>query len=227
MKDILMVEDNEELAMLASQILESQGLLVKVCSSGERGLEYLSEHSVKLIILDIMLDGMDGFEVCSRIRTMGKVPIIMMSARSDDESKVLSLELGADDYIEKPFSASFLIAKVKALLRRNYEWKEEEQEVIVEGNLTVDLKGHKVYKDMKEVQLSIKEYELLMVMIAHPGEALKKEWLFDQVWGVDSMSELSSLTVHIRWLREKLEEEPKNPKKITTVWGIGYQWNRG
>ena len=99
--------------------------------------------------------------------------------------------------------------------------------MIVDGNLMIDLKGHKVYKERKEVQLSIKEYERLLVMIAHPGEALKKEWLFNQVWGVDSMSELSSLTVHIRWLREKLEEDAKNPKRVTTVWGIGYQWNRG
>ena len=164
MKDILMVEDNEELAMLVSQILESQGLQVEVCSSGEQGLVYLSEHTVKLIILDIMLDGIDGFEVCSRVRSMRKVPILIMSARSDDESKVLSLDLGADDYIEKPFSASFFTAKVKALLRRNYEWKEEEKEVIVDGNLMIDLKGHKVYKERKEVQLSIKEYELLLRM---------------------------------------------------------------
>lgn len=226
LKDILVIEDNEELSELVSGVLQSQGFDVQVYARGEDGLAYLEGHSVKLVILDIMLDGIDGFEVCSIVRQVKKVPILMMSAKNDDESKVLSLDLGADDYIEKPFTVSFFIAKVKALLRRNYEWKEEEQELLVEGNLTIETKSRRVYKDGKEINLAAKEYDLLLLMISHANEVLRKEWLFDQVWGYDSMSEQSSLTVHIRWLREKLEEDPKNPKLITTVWRVGYQWNR-
>lgn len=226
MKDILVIEDNQELLVLITQILESAGYQVESSENGEDGFSFLSQEPVKLVLLDLMLPGIDGFEVCSKVRSIRNIPILMMSAKNDEESKILSLDLGADDYIDKPFSASFLIAKVKALLRRNYEFKEQEQSLLVEGNLTIDTKSRKVYQDGKEINLPGKEYDLLMLLITHPNEVLRKEWLFNQVWGYDSLSEISSLTVHIRWIREKIEENPKEPKRITTVWGIGYQWNQ-
>lgn len=224
MKDILIIEDNTELATITADFLMASGLTVEVKASGEEGLSYLVEHEVKLLLLDIMLEGIDGFEVCTKVRALQSIPIVMMSALSDEESKILCLEIGADDYIEKPFTPKYLKAKINALLRRNYELKAKNTSVKISG-LTIDRSKREVWRGEQKISLSVKEYELLLLLIDHHDEAMKKETLFDEVWGSDSFSEPSTLTVHIRWLREKLEKEPKKPKLITTVWGVGYCFN--
>ncbi|MGL4344800.1 MAG: response regulator transcription factor, partial [Cellulosilyticaceae bacterium] len=179
-----------------------------------------------LLLLDLMLTGIDGFEVCAKVREVQSVPIMIMSAKSDEESKIICLELGADDYIEKPFTPQFLLAKVKALLRRNYELRTQNR-LVCAGPITLDIESREVWLNHQPVELSVKEYDLLKVLIENPNRALEKEWLFNAVWGLESFSEQATLTVHIRWLREKLEVSPKSPQLITTQWGVGYRFNLG
>ncbi len=224
MKDILIIEDNIELVTIISDFLTSSGYSVEMKTSGEEGLKYLEENEVKLLLLDIMLEGINGFEVCSKVRQLQTIPIIMMSALSDKESKILCLEIGADDYIEKPFTPQFLKAKINALLRRNYDLKGKNNLISVSG-LTIDTSKRQVWQGEKEIPMSVKEYELLLLLVMNRDQTMEKEKLFNEVWGYDSFSEPATLTVHIRWLREKLEEQPKNPKLITTVWGVGYSFN--
>lgn len=222
MKDILIIEDNRELATIVSDFLMSAGLTVEVKASGEEGLLYLEENEVKLLLLDIMLEGIDGFKICAKVRQLWSIPIVMMSALSDEESKILCLEMGADDYIDKPFTPQFLKAKISALLRRNYLLKDS-QPLMSAGGVTINTQKRQVWREEQEIMMSVKEYELLALLFRHRGQTVEKEKLFNEVWGYDSFSEPSTLTVHIRWLREKLEKDPKKPKLITTVWGVGYR----
>lgn len=164
MKDILIIEDHMELGTIISDFLTASGLSVEVKASGEEGLEYLEKNQVKLVLLDIMLEKIDGFEVCARIRQLQTIPIIMMSALSDEESKILCLEIGADDYIEKPFTPQFLKAKINALLRRNYGFKEHNTLISV-GGVTIDTSKRKVWQGDHEVVMSAKEYELLLLLL--------------------------------------------------------------
>ena len=223
MTDILVIEDNEELGTLISDFLKREGYSVEWKMNAEEGIEALRTAAFKMLLLDVMLPGMDGYEALQKIRQTQKLPVLMMSARTDDRSKILGLEVGADDYIDKPFSIPVLGSKIKALLRRSYDLTEDRQLLSYE-NITVDLNTRVVYKDGELINVSGKEFDLLAYMMKHPEQIIKKEKLFNEVWGVDSFSEQGSLNVHIRWLREKLEEDPKNPKLIRTVWGVGYQF---
>lgn len=223
MLDILVIEDHTELATLIADFLKHAHLSCHICSSGEEGLLYLESHKVKLLLLDLMLTGINGFEVCSKVRALQNIPIIIMSAKNDEDSKIICLELGADDYIEKPFTPTFLTAKIKALLRRNYELRENNR-LLSLGSLTLDLETREVWQNHEPRCISGKEYELLRLFMENPNKTLEKEWLFNEIWGLDSFSEPSTLTVHIRWLREKLEKNPKSPKLITTQWGVGYRF---
>lgn len=223
MKDILIIEDSKDLAILLRDFLTKEGFQVEVAFTGETGLDYIKKQGAKIVLLDIMLPGMDGFAVCKLIREEYNVPLFIMSARTNKEDKMNGLLLGADDYIEKPYDMDVLIAKVKAVYRRYYD-KTSSQQIIAFGTLVMDVTGHKVSLSGNELSLTVKEFDLLKLLMENEGKVLKKEWLFDQVWGVDSFSEPSTLTVHIKWLRLKIESDPKNPTYIQTVWGVGYKF---
>ncbi len=223
MTDILIIEDNEELGKLISDFLKREGYSVEWCTTAEEGIGKLKTAACKMLLLDVMLPGIDGYEALQEIRKEQKIPVLMMSARTDDDSKILGLKLGADDYLDKPFSVSVLGFKIKALMRRAYDMAEERQ-ILTYGNITMDMTQREVFKDGKKIGINGKEFDLLEYFMRHPEQVIKKEKLFNEVWGFDCMSEQGSLNVHIRWLREKLEEDPKDPRLIQTVWGVGYRF---
>lgn len=223
MQDILLVEDNEELAELIKDFLMRDGFTVWKVGSGEAALAYLKEHPVKLLVLDIMLPEMDGFAVCKAVRENGNIPVLIMSARAGREDKLIGYELGADDYMEKPVDAEILSAKAKALIQRAYGSKKQ-VDILISGSIQVDLASHQAYVEGNKVELNGKEYELLLLFLRNSGKTLRKEYIFSQIWGLDSMSENQTLTVHIKMLRTKIEENPREPKRIQTVWGIGYRY---
>lgn len=221
MTDILIIEDNEELGGLISDFLKREGWSVKLCPTAEEGLEVLGQDSFKLLLLDIMLPGKDGFEALAEIRKDRNMPVIIMSSKTDDESKILGMDIGADDYVEKSVSIPVLTSKIKALMRRSYETAEDKQILSAQG-ITVDVGARKVYKNDELVDIKGKEFDLLVYLMQRRGQALRKETIFNAVWGESCFSELSSLSVYISWLRDKIEDDPKNPKLIKTVYKIGY-----
>lgn len=223
MVDILLVEDNEELRKLIQVFLERDGYAAAVVSSGEEALSYLKAERAKLMLLDIMLPGMDGFALCDKVRKENNIPIIILSARSRKEDKMNGFSLGADDYVEKPVDMDILLAKIGALMRRNYELKQQNT-VIHSGALMIDKDAKQITLHGKSLSMTVKEYELLLLLAENPGKVLRKEYLFNQIWGADSFSENQTLTVHIKMLRDKIEEDPKQPKRIQTVWGVGYKY---
>lgn len=223
MKDILLVEDNEELAALIKAFLEKDGYSVQHVPSGEEAVSFLSEHKVKLMLLDISLPGLDGFAVCRLVREHQNLPILVISARTGREDKLNGYELGADDYIEKPVDIEILSAKIKALMQRNYG-ANKRTNVLISGAIEIHTDARKAYLDGKDLELNVKEYELLLLLANNPGKTLHKDYIFGEIWGMDSFSENQTLTVHIKMLRKKIEEDPKNPQRIQTVWGVGYRY---
>ena len=219
MKDILIVEDNKEIAKLLGDFLEADGYSVGIAKTGEQALRLFGEQAPRLVILDIMLPGMDGFSVCQKIREKNNTPVIIVSARTEKDDKLNGLILGADDYMEKPYDIDILLAKIRGIFRRRYETSG-----ITEGNLKLDKARMTVTRDGVELPMTTKEFELLWLLMENKGKTLKKEWIFDQIWGIDSFSELQTLTVHIKWLRQKIEKDPANPVRIVTVWGVGYRF---
>ncbi len=219
MADIIIVEDNEEIGGLLADFLEADGYDTYLAVTGEEALEVYAAEGAKLIILDIMLPGIDGFVVCSKIRENANTPIVIVSAKESKEDKLNGLLLGADDYIEKPYDIDILLAKVKGIFKRRYTTDE-----IVDGNIRLDKVGRHLYADGKEVSVTTKELDLLLYLMENKGKVLPKEELFNKIWGFDSDSEPQTLTVHIKWLREKLEKNPKKPERIQTVWGVGYRF---
>jgi two-component system response regulator RegX3 len=172
-----------------------------------------------LVILDIMLPGIDGFAVCRKIREKNNTPVFIVSAKVDKDDKLNGLVLGADDYIEKPYDIDILLAKIAGIFKRRYEMS-----IIQDGNIKLDVIKRIAYCDEKELSLTAKEFDLLLFLIENKGKTLKKDWIFNKIWGFDSFSEPQTLTVHIKWLREKIEKNPKDPKRIITVWGVGYRF---
>lgn len=223
MTDILIVEDNEELGALIRDFLKREGYSVTWKTSGEQGILALKEDKFRIMLLDVMLPGFDGYETLRIIRKDLGLPVLMMSARNDDQSKILGLDVGADDYIEKPFSIPVLSSKIKAILRRNYDMQEERKELSYK-DIKVDLDDMTVRKGDKVISVNGKELDILIYFLKNPDKVIHKDALFDAVWGSDCISEMSTLTVYIRWLREKLEDDPKNPKYIHTVWRVGYKF---
>ena len=219
MVDILIVEDNKEISELLADFLKKEGFLVSVAPSGEEAMDKFAKYGARMVLLDIMLPGMDGYAVCSEIRQNSNVPIFILSAKTAKDDKINGLLLGADDYIEKPYDIDILIAKVKGLFARRYSSDE-----ISSGNITINKADYKVYKDGELVEMTIKEYELMLLLVENEGKVLTKEFLFGRIWGFDSDSEQQTLTVHITRLRQKIEEDPKSPKRIVTVWGKGYKF---
>ena len=217
--DILIVEDNRELLQLLTDFLRAEGYTVSTAESGEKAVELYEKYGARLVLLDINLSGMDGFAVCERIRKSGNTPIMMLTARVSKEDKLNGLILGADDYIEKPYDIDILLAKIKGIFKRRFS-----EDKITEGDLILDLAAEKVSKNGTVLDMTAKEFELLKMLIENKGQTLTKDRLFNAVWGIDSDSEQQTLTVHIKWLREKIEQDPKKPVHILTVWGKGYRW---
>lgn len=219
MLDILIVEDNKEIGTLLCDFLRKENYTVSVAQSGEKAMDLYEKYGAKLIVLDIMLPGMDGFAVCSKIRESSNTHILIASAKTEKADKLKGLNLGADDYIEKPYDIDILLAKIKGIFKRKYA-KEE----MVEGALNLNTVQRILYVNEEQKDLTEKEFELLKLLMENKGVTLKKEYLFQNVWGSDSDSEMQTLTVHIKWLREKIEEDPKKPKHIITEWGVGYRF---
>ncbi len=219
MLDILIVEDNKEIGTLLCDFLRKENYTVSVADTGEKALALYEKYGAKLLVLDIMLPGMDGFAVCSKVRESSNTHILIASARTEKNDKLKGLNLGADDYIDKPYDIDILLAKINGIFKRKYA-----QEEIVEGNLRLNTVNQTLFVNDNEVDVTTKEFELLKLLIENKNVTLKKEYLFNTIWGSDSDSELQTLTVHIKWLREKVEADPKKPKHIMTQWGVGYRF---
>ena len=219
MLDILIVEDNKEIGELLQTFLRKENYVVSIADSGEKALDIFERYGAKLVILDIMLPGMDGFSVCSNIRENSNTHILIASAMTEKDDKLKGLNLGADDYIEKPYDIDILIAKINGIFKRKYA-----QEIIIEGDLKLNTVNQTLTVKDRDVVVTSKEFELLKLLIENKNVTMKKEYIFSTIWGSDSESELQTLTVHIKWLREKIEEDPKKPKHIITVWGVGYRF---
>lgn len=219
MTDILIVEDDKELSDLLTDFLRAEGYIVSAVESGERAVELFEQYGARLVVLDINLPDMNGFAVCSELRKNADTPILIVSARTDKEDKLNGLDLGADDYIEKPYDIDILLAKIKGIFKRIYQ-----RNMLSASGVTLNLADRSAEIDGKSVELAAKEFDLLALLIENQGKVLKKEYLFNSVWGIDSGSELQTLHVHINRLRQKLGDDPKNAKRLLTVWGVGYKF---
>lgn len=227
MKKILIIEDDISIAELQRDYLDISGFEVTIETDGEKGLKRAQEEDYDLIILDLMLPRVDGFEICRQIRNNKNTPILMVSAKKEDVDKIRGLGLGADDYMTKPFSPSELVARVKAHLMRYDRLtgkKESANDIIEIRGLTVDKSARRVYINGTEVTLTSKEFDLLLFLASNPNHVYTKEELFEKIWGLDSLGNITTVTVHIRKLREKIEVDPSNPQYIETIWGVGYRF---
>lgn len=219
MLDILIVEDNKEIGGLVSDFLRKENYTVSVADNGEKAMDIFERYGAKLVILDLMLPDMDGFAICSKIREKSNAHILIASAKTEKTDKLKGLNLGADDYIEKPYDIDILIAKINGIFKRKYA-KDE----IIEDNIKLNCVTKELYVDDEKITVTEKEFELLKLLIENKGQTLKKDYIFNTVWGSDSDSYIQTLTVHIKWLREKIENNPKEPKHVITVWGVGYRF---
>ena len=219
MTDILIIEDNKELADLLCDFLRAENYTVSVAETGEKALSLYEKYGARLVVLDIMLPGIDGFAVCKKIREESNTPILIVSAKTEKEDKLNGFVLGADDYIEKPYDIDIMLAKIAGIFKRRYALDE-----VICGDIKINKVRRTVCKNDIQIEMTAKEFDLLVLLIENMGKTLTKEYLFNQIWGSDSFSEQQTLTVHIKWLRQKIEDDPKNPKHIQTVWGVGYKY---
>ena len=220
---VLVVDDEKTLVKALSFNLEKEGFRVEQAHDGKEALEKVYDLKPDIVVLDLMLPEVDGFEVCRQIRKKLEIPIIMLTARSEDIDKVLGLELGADDYLTKPFNSRELVARIKAILRRSSVREEEAKKMVQIGKLKVDLMQHRARVDDKEISLTSKEFALLSFLASNAGNVYSREQLLEQVWGYDYYGDVRTVDVHIRHLREKIEKDPANPDLVITVWGTGYK----
>ena len=227
MSKILIVEDEEAIAELEKDYLELNDFEVKIENSGDTGLATALAEEFDLIILDLMLPGIDGFEICKRIREDKDVPILMVSAKKDDIDKIRGLGLGADDYITKPFSPSELVARVKAHLSR-YERlinsNIQENDIVEIRGLKIDKTARRVWVNEEEKQFTTKEFDLLSFLAQNPNRVFSKEELFSKIWDLESVGDIATVTVHIKKIREKIEINTAKPQYIETIWGVGYRF---
>lgn len=223
-RKILIVDDDADLSMIVQDILEDYGYQTVLALSAEEAYEKMAADSYHLILLDINLPESNGFEVCQELRRRSTVPIIFASARTSEDDKITGLDMGGDDYLAKPYSLKELLSRINSLLRRSYGFQEEGTIYYLGKNkeISISTASRSVIRKGALVSLSLKEFDLLSCLAAHQNESVSKETLLQEVWGTFSEVELSTVAVHIRWLREKLEEEPSQPEFIKTVWGIGY-----
>lgn len=226
---VLLIEDERDIADAIALNLREEGYYVDVALRGDDGLRLATTGEYELIVLDLMLPGVDGRDICRAVRKKSQTPILMLTARAREMDKVLGLELGADDYLTKPFGMLELIARVKALLRRSRTQKALEaggaEEVFTAGGVVLNVARHQVSVDGKQVELRPKEFELLRVLISNRGRVLMRDRLLDLVWGEDEYLDRGTLDVHIRWLRQKVEPDPSRPVRILTIRGVGYKYS--
>lgn len=225
---ILIVDDEEHIVELLNFNLKNSGYETLVATDGIEAVKIAKEEKPNLILLDLMIPGIDGFDVCKEIKKeqdMKKTSIIIITAKGEELDKILGLELGADDYITKPFSVRELLARVKAVLRRTSSFSMEESNTYESNSLKVNFERHEVKIKDSKVDLTLKEFELLQILIKNKGKILKREMLLDKIWGYEYIGETRTVDVHIRYLRRKIEEDDKNPKFIETIRGVGYRFN--
>ena len=226
MSRILIVEDEKSIAELEKDYLELSGFEVTIVANGLEGYELANKNKYDLYILDIMLPGMDGFELCRKIRETMNAPIIMVSAKKDDIDKIRGLGLGADDYMTKPFSPSELVARVKAHLSR-YErllGAVNDNDMVNIRGLRIDKNARRIYVNGEEKTLTTKQFDLLLFLAEHPNRVFSKEELFGRIWGMESIGEVATVTVHVKKIREQIEYDSSNPQYLETVWGVGYRF---
>lgn len=228
MKRILIVEDDPVISEVQKDYLQASGFAADVAATGDEGLRMALEGGYDLIILDLMLPKTDGYEICRKVREAADIPIVIVSARKEDVDKIRGFGLGADDYMIKPFSLGELVARVKAHLAR-YERLvggsgRRSDEIRIRG-LRIDKLSRRVYVNETEVPFTSKEYDLLLFLVTNPNRVFSKDELFEKIWGLDSLGDIATATVHISKLREKIETDPAKPQYIETVWGVGYRFN--
>ena len=227
MSRILIIEDEESIAELEKDYLELSGFEVEIASDGTLGLKKALEEEFQLVILDLMLPGVDGFEICRQIREVKNIPIIMVSAKKDDIDKIRGLGLGADDYMTKPFSPSELVARVKAHLNR-YERlvssNVKENSIIEIRGIKIDKTARRVWVNGEEKNFTSREFDLLTFLAENPNHVFTKEELFRKIWDMDSVGDIATVTVHIKKIREKIEVNSAKPQYIETIWGVGYRF---
>ncbi|KGG79752.1 response regulator transcription factor [Caloranaerobacter azorensis] len=226
LKKILIVDDEEHIIELIRFNLETNGYQVITANDGNEALKKIREEKPNLVILDLMLPSIDGIEICKILRKdeeTEKLPIIMLTAKSEEIDMILGLEIGADDYITKPFSVRELLARIKAVLRRTQEIQEKRESVLKIGDIMIDIEKHEVTKKGKKIDLTLKEFELLRILSEKRGNVLTRNYLLDEIWGYNYFGDTRTVDVHIRHLRRKIEDDDKNPQYIQTIRGIGYK----
>lgn len=226
MQKVLIIEDEMDIAELERDYLEVNGFASDIATTGEEGLNKVKSNTYDLILLDLMLPGIDGFDLCKKLRAILDIPIIMVTARKEDIDKIRGFDRGADDYIIKPFNPNELIARVKAHISRydrltNRDHKA--QSIQIRG-LSIQRDERKVILNEEEKNFTAKEFDLLTFLATNPNIVFNKEHLFERIWGYDSIGDTTTVTVHIRKIREKIEEDPSNPDFIETIWGVGYRF---
>ena len=221
---VLVIEDDSTVAEVVTTYLRNEGFGVSWESDGQVGLDVALADPPDLVVLDLMLPSLDGLEVCRRLRATAPVPVVMLTAKGEESDRVLGLELGADDYLAKPFSPRELVARVKAVLRRTTTPVEADGPVVEAGPIRVDIQAREATRDGEALSLTARELELLNFLMRNPRRAFGRDELLEHVWGY-TYGDASTVTVHIRRLREKIEEDPSEPEWIVTVWGVGYRWD--
>lgn len=227
-KKVLVVDDEKLIVKGIRFSLEQDGMEVTCAYDGEEALHLAQENKFDMILLDIMLPKMDGFEVCQAIREFSNMPIVMLTAKGDDMDKILGLEYGADDYITKPFNILEVKARIKAIMRRTAasEPKEENSKVIESGNLKLDCESRRLFVQGREINLTAKEFDLLELLVMNPNKVYSRENLLNLVWGYEYPGDVRTVDVHVRRLREKIEPNPSEPKYVHTKWGVGYFYQK-
>lgn len=226
MKRILIIEDETDIAELERDYLEVSGFDSDIASNGEEGLRLAKTNEYSLILLDLMLPGIDGFQLCREMREFLDIPILMVTARKEDIDKIRGFDRGADDYIVKPFNPNELVARVKAHTAR-YDrliCRQPENREVRKRGLVIDADSRRVYADGEEKVFTAKEFDLLWFLASNPDRVFSKEHLFERIWGYDSLGDITTVTVHIRKIREKIEKDPSSPEYIETIWGVGYRF---
>jgi DNA-binding response OmpR family regulator len=224
-KRVLVVDDDVNVRDVVGRYLEHAGYRVALAGTGEQALRLAEDGEPDLVVLDLMLPGMDGFEVCRRLRLRGQVPVVMLTARGDEDDRIAGLQLGADDYVAKPFSPRELVLRVTSVLRRAHAEPAPPRDKLVDGDLVIDVTARRAGLGGMPLALTTREFDLLEFLVTHAGAAFTRAELLTRVWGWD-FGDQSTVTVHVRRLREKVEEDPARPSRIATVWGVGYRYDR-
>ena len=223
-KHILVVEDDPTISEVIARYLEREGYEAEIALDGEQALSRAAEISPDLVVLDLMLPKIDGYEVCRMLRAKGAVPIIMLTAKGEETDKLVGLNLGADDYMTKPFSPRELVARVKAVLRRSAMPPVDSGDMLRYPDLSIDPRARRVVANGRDVELTAKEFDLLAFLAQYPGRVFSREQLLNDVWDYAFVGDSSTVTVHMRRLREKIERDPARPRHLLTVWGVGYKF---